>query len=284
MNSNQESGQKNSNDLSPGKKYLEDVPFELDLDIKDFKLKQIEQSCLDRVFTRLSNLELETSSDEDNQLKKYYKKIDHNAKKKMSIICQDPFNVQPCSINSISSAETERIMSKRDLLSNDDDVKLSSKCLRKVFRQMNYESDKDELDLMIWEIDEDMDGKVSKYEFEKMYKRCVSDTKELEPKKFYYLVQFLMYDKDNKHFITEEDTLELLYIRHGGQGLNSAIDDIFAVSVKDEEGKNKKVIRDKTLYQEYLNRMLYNALSKRAIVKDRKKNYCSYFQSEAIKK
>jgi calmodulin len=59
-----------------------------------------------------------------------------------------------------------------------------------------------------------------------MYKRCISDEKEQEPKKLFYLVQFLMYDKEKKAFITEEDTLEILYIRHG-EKFNQAIDDIF---------------------------------------------------------
>ena len=48
-----------------------------------------------------------------------------------------------------------------------------------------------------------------------MYKRCVADNKENEPRRLYYFSQFLMYDKDNKNFITEEDTLEILYIRYG---------------------------------------------------------------------
>jgi len=47
-----------------------------------------------------------------------------------------------------------------------------------------------------------------------MYKRCVADNKENEPRRLYYFTQFLMYDKDDKNYITEEDTLEILYIRY----------------------------------------------------------------------
>lgn len=47
-----------------------------------------------------------------------------------------------------------------------------------------------------------------------MYKRCIKDFKDDEPKKLYYLVQFLMYDKEQKNHIIEEDTLEILYIRY----------------------------------------------------------------------
>lgn len=73
-----------------------------------------------------------------------------------------------------------------------------------------------------------MDGFVDKNEFERMYKRCITDTKEQEPKKLFYLVQFLMYDKDQKGYITEEDTLEILYIRNPNPNdFSAAIENIF---------------------------------------------------------
>jgi len=75
-------------------------------------------------------------------------------------------------------------------------------------------------------VDENLDGYLSENGFEKMYKRCIIDEKEQEPKKFFHLVQFLMYDKERKGFITEEDTLEILYIRHEDR-FTAAIEDIF---------------------------------------------------------
>lgn len=80
---------------------------------------------------------------------------------------------------------------------------------------------------MIWENDENLDGFIDYSEFEKMYKRCISDEKEEEPKKLYYLVQFLMYDKERKNIIIEEDTLEILYIRYNKK-FEDAIESIFS--------------------------------------------------------
>lgn len=80
--------------------------------------------------------------------------------------------------------------------------------------------------LLSQEVDEDLDGLVSEKEFEKMYKRCILDEREQEPKRLFYLVQFLMYDKERKGYITEEDTLEILYIRHEDR-FTAAIEDIF---------------------------------------------------------
>jgi len=81
------------------------------------------------------------------------------------------------------------------------------------------------------EVDENLDNYVDMNEFERMYKRCIIDEKELEPKKLFYLTQFLMYDKDEKNYITEEDTLEILYIRQlkkkQADKFNQAIAEIF---------------------------------------------------------
>lgn len=69
---------------------------------------------------------------------------------------------------------------------------------------------------MIWEVDDDIDGVVSWKEYIKMYKRCTRDKENLEPRKLFNLVTFLMYDsKEFKGRIIEEDTLQLLLVRHG---------------------------------------------------------------------
>lgn len=46
-----------------------------------------------------------------------------------------------------------------------------------------------------------------------MYKRCIIDKSGLEPKSLFHLVEFLMFDKNERLKITIEDTLELLFVR-----------------------------------------------------------------------
>ena len=41
---------------------------------------------------------------------------------------------------------------------------------------------------MIWEVDENLDKKVNKKEFELMYKKCIEDKSNLEPKNLFHLV------------------------------------------------------------------------------------------------
>ena len=92
---------------------------------------------------------------------------------------------------------------------------------------LHYQIGKDEAKQIIWEVDEDLDTFVTKYEFELMYKRCIHDKTGLEPRGLFNLVQFLMYDKNNKGKIAVEDTLELLYVRYGRAELDNEIYAIF---------------------------------------------------------
>ena len=103
---------------------------------------------------------------------------------------------------------------------------------------------------MIWEIDDDLDRHVSEDEFEKMYKRCISDESGLEPRKLYNLVVFLMYDKNFRGRITVEDTLQILYVRYGRDRLNDEIQAIFGEIEKSEEGNEKSIG-----YREYIEKV-----------------------------
>ena len=76
---------------------------------------------------------------------------------------------------------------------------------------------------MIWEVDDDLDGMISWEEFDRMYLRCIDDDTGLEPWKFYNLVQFKMFDKGDKSKVTVEDTLQILFVRYGRDGLNEEI-------------------------------------------------------------
>jgi Ca2+-binding EF-hand superfamily protein len=195
------------------------------------QIKSIEKDCLDRVFKLLSDLQEEESSDEDSAQKIYKKQIESKAnQKKMKISISN--YVSKTEMSSTKKATNKKFMeddgynAQGEEDSREKKGRLSVKAVRKILRNLCEEYPKDEMNSMIWEVDENLDGYVSEKEFEKMYKRCITDEKEQQPKKLFYLVQFLMYDKERKGYITEEDTLEILYIRHADK-FNEAIDAIF---------------------------------------------------------
>lgn len=219
------------------KKFAEDVPKKKpkmteDEQLAQIQIKSIEKDCLDRVYKMLSGLQEEPSSDEDSAQKKYKKEIESRANEKKMKVSQSNFVSRTSLINKTSKKafKEEEEKNQSQQMKEEDEThhqgKVGVKAIRKVLRTLCEEYPKDEIDMMVWEVDENLDGYVSEVEFEKMYKRCITDEKEQQPKKLFYLVQFLMYDKEKKGYITEEDTLEILYIRHGDK-FNEAINAIF---------------------------------------------------------
>ena len=153
-----------------------------------------------------------------------------------------------------------------------------------MLKKLTGKFNKKDIELMVWEVDTNLNGYISFDEYERMYKNCVIDKKEREPKRLYTLVQFLMFDKDHKGYITEEDTLEILCIRNNN-GLDNAINDIFMIEVKDEKGNIKRTKNKKETvnYEEFEERMHSLSLRQRSILMNRKKIFCEQLQEESKK-
>eukprot|EP00347_Sterkiella_histriomuscorum_P001395 403372200 len=127
--------------------------------------------------------------------------------------------------------------------------------LMKVLNFLGQKPSKAEVKLIIWEVDDDLDGFVSKEEFQTMYKRCISDETGLEPRKLFNLVQFLMYDKTFKGKVTVEETLQILYVRYGRELLDEEIKAIFGEEEKNTDGSEKEIT-----YGEYVEKINKRAL------------------------
>ena len=152
--------------------------------------------------------------------------------------------------------------------------RFGKKALRKILKKLTGKYNKKDVELMVWEVDTNLNGYISFDEYERMYKNCIIDKKEREPKKLYTLVQFLMFDKEHKGYITEEDTLEILCIRNNN-GLDNAINDIFMIEVKDEKGniKRTKNKKESVNYEEFQERMHSLSLRQRTLFMNKKKNF-----------
>jgi Ca2+-binding EF-hand superfamily protein len=122
---------------------------------------------------------------------------------------------------------------------------------------MGARHNKQEVNLFIWEVDDDLDGYVSSDEFNTMYKRCISDTTGLEPRKLFNLTQFLMYDRDFKGKVTVEETLQILFVRHGRQKLDSEIEHIFGAN---SDPKNAQEEEKYINYSEFVSNVNERAL------------------------
>ncbi len=67
----------------------------------------------------------------------------------------------------------------------------------KVLADLGYHATKAEVEQMIWEVNDSLNGRINEYEFWLMYKRCSLDQTGLEPRNLYNVVQFLMFLQNN---------------------------------------------------------------------------------------
>ena len=249
--------------------------------LQKVQLQQSEKSRLNYVFNQLCELEQEKSSDDDSKSKKYLREINEKAKKKQMKFEKSKFRgkLEAKNKKNYKMKDDEDMEEKKEKKSN---KRFSRKALRKIIRKLCNEFAKDELDYMIWEADENLDGYVSEDEFENMYKKCISDENEEEGKKLFYLIQFLMYDKDEKHEITVEDTLEILCARHQNN-VDQVLDSIFDIEKIDKNGKKRKIKRETLSFLEYAQRMHELSMKKRNQISNLKKTFCDNLKQEALK-
>ncbi|KAF1777996.1 NUDIX hydrolase domain-like [Phytophthora cactorum] len=87
-----------------------------------------------------------------------------------------------------SSSDTSGVITAADL----------SSCLR----SLNRVPSKGEVQWMIWEVDDDLDGSVSWEEFKGCYVRTLLDSHGHELNQLYYLIQFLLCDTDSSQTVS----------------------------------------------------------------------------------
>jgi len=142
-------------------------------------------------------------------------------------------NVQPVELESLKRV-FKWLDSKRD-------EKLCWQEISDALNKFGHKTPREQIELWIWEVDDDLDMMVSFEEFLTMYQRCISDATGNEPRNLFNLVQFLMYDKLFTGRISVEQTLQILFVRHDRGGLDAEIAEIFGDQQKGPDGQEVKI-------------------------------------------
>lgn len=149
--------------------------------------------------------------------------------------------------------------------------------IERVLKLLDMKLSKQEMHLMVWEVDEKLDKRIRYSELLNMYKKCIMDKVGLEPKSLFHMIQFLMYCKAGLYTITVEHSLELIYVRTGKEHFEEEIEAIFGSEDKIIDGKEKEMD-----FKEYLDKINKRVIQYR---KDRaKEKQDKYKNSPMIKK
>merc|ERR1719230_543270 len=143
--------------------------------------------------------------------------------------------------HSISQVEIDCLKKVFAWMDQKKDNKLDQSEIADVLIKLNHKTPQQDIELWIWEVDDDLDQHISFEEFLTMYQRCISDPTGLEPRNLFNLVQFLMYDKEFSGKISVEQTLQILFVRHGREKLDTEIAEIFGDKQKGDDGQELKI-------------------------------------------
>jgi len=76
--------------------------------------------------------------------------------------------------------------------------RITIKDLQECLKKLGKVTTKKEVEDMVWEVDENLDGEVDWDEFDLTFQRNIADTTGLEPSQLFTLIQFLVYDRDER--------------------------------------------------------------------------------------
>jgi len=141
----------------------------------------------------------------------------------------------------VQQVELESLKKVFRWLDTKKDDKICCQEISEALIKLGHKTPRDQIELWIWEVNDDLDGMVSWEEFLTMYQRCISDSTGNEPRNLFNLVQFLMYDREFVGRISVEQTLQILFVRHGRGELDAEIQEIFGDQQKGPDGQELKI-------------------------------------------
>ena len=98
-------------------------------------------------------------------------------------------------------------------LETNTDKKITCSDILEMLKRLKVKIHKKEVQEMIWEVDDDLDGCIDWAEFRLMFTRNIMDNCGLEPSKMFNLTQFLIYDHNCNGRVSVDETMNMLYAR-----------------------------------------------------------------------
>lgn len=133
-------------------------------------------------------------------------------------------------------AEIAELQAQIDTIKAKADKRIKPKDLQDALSFLGKKTSKREITDMIWEVDENLDGCVDWEEFQLMFQRNIKDTTGKEPFQLFNVVQFMMYDVDFSGEVSVDETMHMLYARHGKERLEAEMKALFGDKLENGNG------------------------------------------------
>lgn len=125
------------------------------------------------------------------------------------------------------SQEIEELKEKITAIEAASEGRVTAADLSETLKALGKRASKKEVEDMIWEVDENLDGCVDWDEMRLMVQRNLRDQSGLEPAKLFNLVQFCLYDQNDNGRVSVDETMNMLYARYGRAKMEHKLKELF---------------------------------------------------------
>ncbi|RHY09402.1 hypothetical protein DYB36_003082 [Aphanomyces astaci] len=112
--------------------------------------------------------------------------------------------------------------------------RISKDVLAEVLERLGMPVSAAEVEDMVWEVNDGLDGAVSWDEYKRSFLRCKHDKTCLEPTLLFHITCFVMYDRDCSGKVSMDDAMHMLFLKYGNH-MEAEMEALFGKRLRDDE-------------------------------------------------
>lgn len=125
------------------------------------------------------------------------------------------------------SAEVDELQKSMAKLEAMSDGRITASDFCEALKALGVTANRKDVELMIWEVDENLDGCVDWDELRLLFQRNIRDRTGLEPSKLFHIVMFCLFDQNDNGAVSVDETMSMLYARYGRQKMEVKLKELF---------------------------------------------------------
>ncbi|RHY21537.1 hypothetical protein DYB32_009785 [Aphanomyces invadans] len=106
--------------------------------------------------------------------------------------------------------------------------------LADVLERLGMPLSPNEVDDLVWEVNDGLDGAVSWDEYNRSFLRCKHDKTYLEPTLLFHMTCFIMYDRECTGKVSMDDAMHMLFLKYGNH-MEAEMEALFGKQLRDDE-------------------------------------------------